>query len=59
MADELVKADPEKGRSGGLRLTRIKGERIDIREIPPDFPTTNAEQPECDFLCQLAEEDGA
>ena len=40
-----------------VRLTRIKNERIFIDEIPDDFPVTEAEAPECDFLCQLAEQE--
>lgn len=38
----------------GARLTRIKGERIFIDEIPADWPTTNPIVPACDFLCHLA-----
>jgi 3'-phosphoadenosine 5'-phosphosulfate sulfotransferase (PAPS reductase)/FAD synthetase len=38
----------------GARLTRIKGERIFIDEIPADWPTTNPIAPACDFLCHLA-----
>jgi hypothetical protein len=34
-----------------VRLTRIKGERKFIDEIPPDWPTTNPIAPACDFLC--------
>jgi len=41
----------------GVRLTRIKGVRIFIDEIPADYPTTDAIAPECDFLCSLAEQD--
>jgi hypothetical protein len=39
----------------GARLTRIKGERRFIDEIPADWPMTNPIVPVCDFLCQLAE----
>lgn len=39
----------------GARLTRIKGERIFIDEIPADWPTTNPIAPACDFLCHIAE----
>lgn len=39
----------------GARLTRIKGERIFIDEIPADWPVSEAEAPACDMLCQLAE----
>jgi 3'-phosphoadenosine 5'-phosphosulfate sulfotransferase (PAPS reductase)/FAD synthetase len=38
----------------GARLTRIKGERIFIDEIPANWPTTNPIAPACDFLCHLA-----
>lgn len=41
----------------GARLTRIKGERIFIDEIPADWPMTNPIIPACDFLCALAEND--
>lgn len=39
----------------GCRLTRIKGERRFIDEIPADHPTTDPIAPACDFLCQFAE----
>ncbi len=39
----------------GARLTRIKGERIFIDDIPADWPMTNPIVPACDFLCALAE----
>jgi len=42
-------------RSLGARLTRLKGVRSFIDEIPLDHPTTNPIQPSCDFLCHLAE----
>ena len=38
-----------------VRLSRIKGERIFIDEIPDDQPTTNPIAPSCDFLCHLIE----
>lgn len=41
----------------GARLTRIKGERIFIDEIPAGWPTTNPIVPACDFLCHLAAQD--
>lgn len=41
----------------GVRLARIGGERIFINEIPLDHPTTKPIAPECDFLCQLAEQE--
>lgn len=37
----------------GARLTRVKGERIFIDEIPANWPTTNPIAPACDFLCHL------
>lgn len=39
-----------------VRLTRIKGKRCYIDEIPADWPTTDALAPECDLLCQSAQE---
>lgn len=41
----------------GARLTRINDVRIFIDEIPADWPTTEAETPVCDFLCQIAGKD--
>lgn len=41
----------------GARLTRIKGNRIFIDEIPEDWPMVDPIAPECDFLCQLAEDE--
>lgn len=41
----------------GCRLARYKGERIFIDEIPADHPVTEPIAPECDFLCQLADQD--
>lgn len=41
----------------GVRLTRLKGERIFIDEIPADQPVKDADVPDCDALCQwFAEE---
>lgn len=42
----------------GVRLTRIRDERIFIDEIPADWPTDDPIAPSCDFLCQLAENAG-
>ena len=42
-------------RKFGARLTRIKGERRFIDEIPMDQETTKPIAPECDFLCGMAE----
>ena len=36
--------------SGGL--TRIKGERRFIDEIPEGWPTRDADVPACDLLCE-------
>jgi len=43
-------------REFGARLTRLRGERAYIDEIPIDQPVTQALSPECDFLCSLAEQ---
>ena len=40
-----------------VRLTRIKGERVFIDEIPQHWPTTEPIAPECDFLCSITEQD--
>jgi len=40
-----------------VRLTRIKGERSFIDEIPAIHPTTDPIAPACDFLCQHAEQE--
>jgi hypothetical protein len=44
-------------RNLGVKLARLKGVRIFIDEIPPNFPVVEAIAPECDFLCQMAEHD--
>ena len=41
----------------GARLTRIRGERVFIDEIPADWPITEPIAPMCDFLCHLATQD--
>ena len=41
----------------GVRLTRIKGERIFIDEIPADWPTLNPIAPACDFMCAISATD--
>jgi len=41
----------------GARLCRFHGERIFIDELPADHATSEAVAPECDFLCQLAEDE--
>lgn len=40
-----------------VRLAVIKGERAFIDEVPADQPTTEPLQPECDFLCSIAEQE--
>ncbi len=44
-------------RKFGARLTRIKGERIFIDEIPAEQPMTKPIAPECDMLCWLADKE--
>lgn len=39
------------------KLTKLKGERAYIDEIPDDHPTTDPIAPACDMICQLAERD--
>lgn len=39
----------------GVRLARIREERVFIDDIPADWPTTQAISPACDFLCMAAE----
>jgi hypothetical protein len=41
----------------GVRLARLKGERIFIDDIPLDHPTNDPISPACDFLCHLIEMD--
>ncbi|RLD76448.1 MAG: hypothetical protein DRJ15_15315 [Bacteroidetes bacterium] len=45
----------ELSRRLNVRLTRIKGERVFIDQIPLDHKVTNPIAPECDFLCQIFE----
>jgi len=40
-----------------VRLCRIDGDRSFIDEIPDDHPATDPIQPNCDFLCQIAEDE--
>jgi len=47
----------EYAREIGARLTRIKGVRMFIDEIPSDWPMTKPIVPACDFLCALADND--
>ena len=45
-------------RKYGARLARLPGgERVFIDEVPLDQPTTKPISSECDFLCQIAEQD--
>lgn len=39
----------------GCRLSRVKGKRVFLDEIPADHPTTQPIVPACDFLCHAAE----
>ena len=39
------------------KLTRIKGVRMQIKDIPEDQDTTEPIAPVCDFMCGLAEQD--
>lgn len=41
----------------GAKLARLNGERIFVDEVPHDFPVVEAIAPECDLLCQMAEQD--
>jgi len=41
----------------GAALVRIKGERVQLSELPEDWPTIDPLAPACDFLCGLAEQD--
>jgi len=47
----------EISRTLDVRLSRIKGERVFIDEIPEDHPVTQPIAPECDFLCSMAEQE--
>ena len=38
----------------GVRLVKIKSERVFIDEIPLDHPTTDPQVIDCDILCQIA-----
>ena len=40
-----------------VRLCRINDERRFIDEIPENYPVTEPLQPDCDFLCHIAEQD--
>jgi hypothetical protein len=44
-------------RAMGVRLCWINQEKAFIDEIPADHPVSEAIQPDCDFLCHLAEQD--
>jgi len=43
--------------SYGARLTRIKGVRCSIVDIPQGYPTVDPIAPACDFLCSLTEQE--
>lgn len=45
----------ELSRRLGVRLAKMKGERVFIDDIPADHPVTGAEVPSCDFMCIIAE----
>lgn len=45
----------ELSRQLGVRLCRLKNERIFIDEIPDDHPTSRLASVSCDFLCQSAD----
>lgn len=38
-----------------VRLTRIKGDRLFIDEIPAEWPTNSPIEPACDFMCQASQ----
>lgn len=40
----------------GARLARVDDVRVFVDEVPASQPTTAAIAPECDFLCQIAEQ---
>ena len=50
-------ATAARSRDLGARLTRIRGERCFIDEIPADWPVTSPIVPACDFLCALTDWD--
>jgi hypothetical protein len=54
---DRFKITAEQSRRLGARLTRIRGERIFIDEIPLDWPTLNPIAPVCDFMCAISEEE--
>lgn len=57
---EVFERRAAQSRKIGARLTRLPlrgDERFFIDEIPADQPTSEAESPRCDFLCQIAEMD--
>lgn len=41
----------------GVRLARIKGERVFIDDIPEDWPTSNPIAPRCDLLCAITQDE--
>ena len=53
---DRFKATAERSRRLGARLTRIKGVRMFIDEIPADWPTLDPIAPVCDFMCAISED---
>lgn len=41
----------------GATLVRIKGNRVQLSELPKEWPIMEPQAPACDFLCGLAEQD--
>lgn len=39
----------------GVRLAKIKGDRVFIDDIPEDWPTRDAIAPRCDLLCAITQ----
>jgi hypothetical protein len=41
----------------GVRLARVKGERVFIDDIPADWPVTDPIAPSCDLLCAIHQDE--